>query len=445
MAVRAGVGALGTDHAGPCRCRLAGSPAARGRHGRGGPHGRQRRPIVCGGGERGDSRGGAGRSPAPPPGGLAAAGTGAVGGDGHDGLRVRPLWGGGSSGVAPGRQLSGWVLRRHPRHLAVLRRLRPAAHADRVAALAALAVVGPSRGGCAGGGPAVGVARPSASGAGASAGHQPAVCPGPGRAAVGRRCGQRVDRPGGAGGRGLVAGGAFSPRPGGGPPAAAVAGVRGGAGVGCVAGGRGRWGDVKGSYSPGRHRVLRGAAAAGDRRGGPALPAVRPGPHHQPHGRLRPAHRAARRRLRRRGPRPWPAPRPSTGASTGVATTPPARSRRSAPGCASRSTSTPSRPSCSAWSSRRCSQPACRCGCDLPSARPPSSAAQAHPVRRHRRRQLPRRFARLCDTGWYQREASSVGSTPPRSLVRYATRWLHPRSCRTQVLPSGSRKSANEP
>src|SRR6266540_1868784 len=50
--------------------------------------------------------------------------------------------------------------------------------------------------------------------------------------------------------------------------------------------------------------------AAGDRRGGPALPAVRPGPHRQPHARLRAAHRAARWRLRRAGPRAWPAPGP---------------------------------------------------------------------------------------------------------------------------------------
>jgi hypothetical protein len=56
-------------------------------------------------------------------------------------------------------------------------------------------------------------------------------------------------------------------------------------------------------------------------------------------------------------PRPWPWPPPSsrpaaassrwwTGASTGAATTPPARSQRSAPACATRSTWTPWPPSC---------------------------------------------------------------------------------------------------
>ena len=97
---------------------------------------------------------------------------------------------------------------------------------------------------------------------------------------------------------------------------------------------------------------LRGAAAAGHRGGDPALPAVRPGPHHQPHPGLRAAHRAAGlaatpavvlglgQLLGRRTPawswpaRPWPwrrcssrpaaaSSRRSTGASTAAATTPP--------------------------------------------------------------------------------------------------------------------------
>jgi hypothetical protein len=54
----------------------------------------------------------------------------------------------------------------------------------------------------------------------------------------------------------------------------------------------------------------------------------------------------------------------STGGSTAATTTPPRRSPRSAPACATSSTSTPSRPSCSPWPSRRCSRPRCRCGCD---------------------------------------------------------------------------------
>ena len=47
--------------------------------------------------------------------------------------------------------------------------------------------------------------------------------------------------------------------------------------------------------------------------------------------------------------------RPWTGASTGAATTLPERSRRSAPGCATRSTWTPWRPSCAPWSTIPCS------------------------------------------------------------------------------------------
>ena len=54
--------------------------------------------------------------------------------------------------------------------------------------------------------------------------------------------------------------------------------------------------------------------------------------------------------------------RPSTGAST-AATTPPTRSRRSAPGSASRQTWTPSPPSCWPWSTRPCNRPGRRCGC----------------------------------------------------------------------------------
>ena len=104
----------------------------------------------------------------------------------------------------------------------------------------------------------------------------------------------------------------------------------------------------------GGRRRLCGAAAGGDRRGDPALSAVRPGPDHQPHPGLRAAHGAAGRRLRRGGAgagpapaaatpawswpgRPWPwrrrSSRPAaassrwwTGASTAAATTPPRRS-----------------------------------------------------------------------------------------------------------------------
>jgi hypothetical protein len=81
------------------------------------------------------------------------------------------------------------------------------------------------------------------------------------------------------------------------------------------------------------------------------------------------------RRAGRRPVRPWrwrrcssppvaASSRRSTDASTGASTTSPGLSRRSAPGCATRSTSTRSRLSCSPWSTRPWSQRRCRCGCD---------------------------------------------------------------------------------
>jgi hypothetical protein len=59
------------------------------------------------------------------------------------GLVARP-------GAITARQLPGWNLQRHHRPLAGLRRLRPAAHPYRVAAIAALVVVGQGRGGACG-------------------------------------------------------------------------------------------------------------------------------------------------------------------------------------------------------------------------------------------------------------------------------------------------------
>jgi hypothetical protein len=59
------------------------------------------------------------------------------------GLVARP-------GAITARQLPGWNLQRHHRPLAGLRRLRPAAHPYRVAAVAALVVVGQGRGGACG-------------------------------------------------------------------------------------------------------------------------------------------------------------------------------------------------------------------------------------------------------------------------------------------------------
>jgi hypothetical protein len=78
----------------------------------------------------------------------------------------------------------------------------------------------------------------------------------------------------------------------------------------------------------------------------------------------------------------------STGASTGVATTRPRPSRRSAPDCASSSTSTRSRPSCWPWSTRRCSQRRRRCGFDLPLERLRITAMQWRIVLRHDRSDL---------------------------------------------------------
>jgi hypothetical protein len=69
-------------------------------------------------------------------------------------------------------------------------------------------------------------------------------------------------------------------------------------------------------------------------------------------------------RWRRCSSRPAAASRPRwTGGSTGDTRTPLRRSRRSAPGCASRSTWTRWPPSCWPWSSRRCTRPERRCGC----------------------------------------------------------------------------------
>ena len=89
--------AVGADHARPCRCPLVRPSPAPGRPARAGT---AEAPAACpraGERERGHGRGGAGQPPAAPPGGLAAAGPGAVGvgervADGYApyGLLVRP-------------------------------------------------------------------------------------------------------------------------------------------------------------------------------------------------------------------------------------------------------------------------------------------------------------------------------------------------------------------
>ena len=133
------------------------------------------------------------------------------------------------------------------------------------------------------------------------------------------------------------------------------------------------------SSGPARHR-----------RRDPPLPPLRHRPRHLAHARLRRADRHARRGLpraraaerargrasrtsrsrsrRSRWPRSFRPParasrRLSTSASTAAATTPSARSRRSAPGCATRSTSRRSAGDLRGVVARRCSPPTSRSGC----------------------------------------------------------------------------------
>src|SRR6266540_4162585 len=142
VAGRGGLGAVGAGHAQPGPELVAGPPAAPGRPARPRPARRRRRRPGAGGGERGHGRGGAGQPPAPPPGGMVAAGPGPVADRERGGLGVRRLWAAGPSRRPAGRPLRGPVPSRHRRHGPGLPRLRPAAHAHRVAALAALALVG---------------------------------------------------------------------------------------------------------------------------------------------------------------------------------------------------------------------------------------------------------------------------------------------------------------
>jgi hypothetical protein len=92
----------------------------------------------------------------------------------------------------------------------------------------------------------------------------------------------------------------------------------------------------------------------------------------------------------------WPPSRPcaagsrtwSTAASTAAATTPPAPSRRSRPGSATRSTWTRCTASCWPWSTRPCSRPGPRCGCATP-PRDGVPAVAAIGYARARRRPAP--------------------------------------------------------
>ena len=348
-----------------------------------------------GGGERGHGRCGGGQPPAPPSGWLAGGRPWAWPWSPRGGLLVHPVRAGGPAGGAAGRRLPGRVRQRHGLPLPLPGRLG--------------SCCSPPPGRCprpaGAGGPGSGWPRRSLAllhrgrGTDAAVPRVPRVGNPLGVAALagaadGRRPGRRAAHPGRVAGRRRVAGAAVPPRPRAGAAAAALAGGGGGALAALallVSLAALVVGDTDGvvSWPPWR---LRGAAAAGHRGGDPALSAVRPGPDHQPHPRLRAADGAAGRGLRRGGaragpaagprtpawswpPPPWPWPRCSsrpaaassrwsTGASTAAATTPPAPSPRSAAACATRSTWTPSPASCWPWSTRPCSQPGRRCGCD---------------------------------------------------------------------------------
>src|SRR5829696_1818915 len=140
---RVGLGGVGADHARPGRCRLAGRPAAPGRlPGDGLAAAARQHPLAGGGGERGHGRGATWQPPPGAPGGLAAARPRAAGGGQRRRLRVRQLWAADPARGAPRRRLPGRGRQRHPGPVVGLRQLCPAAYPHRVAALAALALVG---------------------------------------------------------------------------------------------------------------------------------------------------------------------------------------------------------------------------------------------------------------------------------------------------------------
>src|SRR5512132_565875 len=149
VARRAGLGPVGPGRRWPGRGRLAGPAAAPDRPARAARPDPQGSPPGARVGQRGHRWGGAGRPPAPPPGGLAAAGPG------PDGVRERArLWVHQLRRRPPRRRASRRPGRRvhahHPRHGEHLARLCPAAHPHRDAAVAPLALVGQGHGGHAG-------------------------------------------------------------------------------------------------------------------------------------------------------------------------------------------------------------------------------------------------------------------------------------------------------
>ena len=184
----------------------------------------QQRPPGGSGGDRGHGRGSGGQPPAPPPGGLATARPGAVADHVGSDLRVHPLRASGPARGAASGQLPGRAPRRPRHHLALMRQLRPVAHPDWEATLAALALVGRD---CRGRGQdvAAGLGRsPGTAVSGVPDHREPARRPIPASWAAGHRpAGRRRCRPGFAGRRGRVAGGTL-PRPRDRAPAAALAG-----------------------------------------------------------------------------------------------------------------------------------------------------------------------------------------------------------------------------
>jgi translation initiation factor IF-2 len=277
VAGRAGLDAVGGDHAGPGVRPLAGPAAAPGRSGRPGPAHLRHRPTDRGHGERRHRRGGAGRPPAPPPGGLAAAGPGPVA-DGHGGGRAVPhLGAAGPSRLPAGGPVGGPVLPGHRVHRAHPDRLPAAADTHRVAALAPLALVGPGHGGRAGGPPAGGDGGRWAAGPVLPGDRRPLRPPRPRRGPAGRQPGRPGRHHPGRGRGRRLAGGTLPPCPRPGAAAAALGGPGRGPGGAGRPGRPGR----PGHRGRGRHdpahlggRGVPGRPAGGHRGGDPALPAL---------------------------------------------------------------------------------------------------------------------------------------------------------------------------
>ena len=195
-----------------------------------------------GGGERGHGRGGGGQPPAPPPGGLAAARprAGATLAASPAPIRATGWW----RGRGRCRPPATWPGSPTASLVAIcLRRLRPAAHPHRDAALAPVALVGQGRRGR---GRGLrwwrrSLTRCRCTRSTRRSATRSASRPWPSRCWT-PSSGCRRRRPAGAGGRGRVTGGALPPRPRGRAPAAALGGLGGDAGRGGAGGRPGRAG-----------------------------------------------------------------------------------------------------------------------------------------------------------------------------------------------------------